>query len=115
MSRQLPASDRRWSEADARVLLADWQRSGLPMAAFARRHGFNAQRLAWWRKRLSDSLRQASLVPAGAFVPATIIDAPRPSAGATARVRLPRGVVVELTEVTAAWVASLAAALDALP
>ena len=41
-----------WREADARVVVAAWQESGETIAAFARHHGIDRQRLARWRSRL---------------------------------------------------------------
>ena len=34
-------------------MLSAWQASGLSMAVFSRRHRLTAQRVAWWRDRLS--------------------------------------------------------------
>ena len=57
----MPASHRRRSpssvtrerrgEVAGRALVAAWQASGLPQAAFARRRGISAQRLSYWRLR----------------------------------------------------------------
>lgn len=41
-----------WTAEVAREALEAWRSSGGSMAGFARRHGLNAQRLGWWRKRL---------------------------------------------------------------
>lgn len=46
------AAGRYWREADARVVLGAWRRSGEPLARFARRHGIAVQRLKRWAKRL---------------------------------------------------------------
>lgn len=42
----------RRGEAAGQALVAAWQASGLPQAAFARRRGVSAQRLSYWRLRL---------------------------------------------------------------
>ena len=42
-----------WSEAEARRVLTLWEASGESAAAFARRHGLRATRLAWWSRRLA--------------------------------------------------------------
>lgn len=42
----------RWRESDARVVLRKFERSGLTLAAFAKREGLNRQRLHLWRRRL---------------------------------------------------------------
>jgi len=43
---------RRWTEAEARVIVEAQRRSGVSLAAFARRHRMSAQRLYDWRRRL---------------------------------------------------------------
>ena len=43
----------RRGEVAGRALVAAWQASGLPQAAFARRRGVSAQRLSYWRLRLA--------------------------------------------------------------
>src|SRR5678815_785116 len=40
-----------WTESDARRVLAEWERCGHTLEAFARSRGLVPQRLAWWRKR----------------------------------------------------------------
>lgn len=42
----------RWGEAEARVVVSAWRRSGKSMAAFAREHGLVAQRLSRWSRRV---------------------------------------------------------------
>ncbi len=44
---------KQWRPDDARRVLDEVARSGLSMTAFARRHGFNVQRIAWWKKQLA--------------------------------------------------------------
>jgi len=41
-----------WSEQEAREALSAAARSGLSLAAFARRHGLNDNQLYWWHMRL---------------------------------------------------------------
>jgi transposase-like protein len=43
---------RRWTEEEARQALADFDRSGLGIVAFAIREGLTPQRLGRWRRRL---------------------------------------------------------------
>lgn len=109
MARRPSAAPRRtqWTEADARRVLAQWQRSGDTLEAFARSRGLVPQRLAWWKKRLRISPLKAST--ALTLVPATVIgDAPEGSAGTAAMIRLPHGIVIELEGASPAWVAALA-------
>jgi transposase-like protein len=42
----------RSGDEDARMILDEWPLSGSSIAAFARKHGVNAARLYWWKKRL---------------------------------------------------------------
>jgi hypothetical protein len=58
--RSSPTSRQQWTEADARRVLADWERSGITLEAFARSRGLVPQRLAWWRKRLRAATLQRS-------------------------------------------------------
>lgn len=54
---------RRWIMTDARVVVEAHRRSGLSLAAFARRHGLSLQRLYDWRRRLDVAPR---------FLPVTV-------------------------------------------
>jgi len=45
---------RRWSESEAREVLASLERSGQTMAAFAAEHGLDVQRLYYWRRRVAE-------------------------------------------------------------
>ena len=42
----------RWSAADAQTIFSAWEESKLPATEFAGKHGFDVQRLYWWRRRL---------------------------------------------------------------
>ena len=42
----------RWSAEDARMIFSAWEESKLPATEFAGKHGFDVQRLYWWRRRL---------------------------------------------------------------
>jgi transposase-like protein len=50
-----------WGEHEARAALAELVQSGESIAGFARRRGVSAQRIYYWKKRLSEA-------PAPAFV-----------------------------------------------
>lgn len=47
--------DKRWTVEEAEEVLAAWSSDGESIAGFAREHGLQAQRLQYWRKRLSKS------------------------------------------------------------
>ena len=47
-------SPRRWSAADARLVLEAQARSGLSMRGFAEREGLDEQRLQRWSRRLAE-------------------------------------------------------------
>jgi len=101
-------SRRHWSAAQAGGTLKAWRRSGLSLAAFARRQGVNAERLRWWRKRLGTAEGKG---PALAFIPAVLSGKRSPVV-----VRLPRGGEVEAADVTAVparWLAEVVRALEA--
>ena len=98
------ASPRRhWTEADARRVLAEWERSGDSLEAFARSRGLVPQRLAWWKKRLRAARPETST--ALTFVPAAVTGgAPASTATPAAAIRLPHGIVNEIDGVSPAWV-----------
>lgn len=106
MAKRRSAPPRRphWTEADARRVLADWERSGDSLEAFARSRGLVPQRLAWWRKRLRAARPEASTTLT--LVPATVIGAA--IAAPAAVIRLPHGLVIEIEGASPAWVAALA-------
>jgi len=53
-SRRARARWRQWTAEEARRALEAWRVSGLPLATFARRRGLCAERVRWWRLRVSD-------------------------------------------------------------
>lgn len=109
MAKRRSSSSRRthWTESDARRVLAEWERSGHTLEAFARSRGLVPQRLAWWRKRLRAS--RSETTAALTLVPATVIDATAvASAGPAAMIRLAHGIVIELDGASPSWIAALA-------
>lgn len=48
---------RRWAEADARIVVSAWQRSGKRVSEFASEYGLSSQRLVRWSERLQDGSR----------------------------------------------------------
>jgi hypothetical protein len=47
----------RWTERDAREVIAALDRSGQPVSAFAAEHGLDPQRVYLWRRRLGGAER----------------------------------------------------------
>lgn len=104
----------RWTEARARAVLDAWGRSGLTLSAFARQRGVGPQRLAWWRKRLSERSHVTSSSPVS-LVPVTLRPAPPIALGVPVAITSRGGARIEVRDpgaVTAAWVAALLVALD---
>jgi hypothetical protein len=100
----------RWTETDARRVWSEWRAVGGSLEAFARRSGFQAQRLQWWVKRLGLKDQGA---PRGSFVPVVVRQAHVDK-------RVPMAVIVddvarlevrELTTETAAWVGVMLTAM----
>src|SRR5580658_6270104 len=54
---RLPFHRPRWTEQDARDVLAALARSGKPVRVFATEHGLDPQRLYLWRRRLGGAER----------------------------------------------------------
>jgi transposase-like protein len=95
------ADGARWTESEARAALAAWRSSGETMAAFARRHDIDPQRIGWWRDRLAEPA-------SAALVPVTIANA-NLATSAVLRVRVD-GVEIEILDpecVPAQWLAQL--------
>lgn len=91
----------RWSEIEGRAAIAAWKASGDTVAAFARDHGVDPQRIGWWRKRLAEGESVAA-----ALVPVTIAA----SRMGAVRVRVD-DVEIEIVDgelVSPEWVAALA-------
>lgn len=68
MRKRLPDPEAVWTDDDARSVLAAWERTTEPLAAFAREHGFGVNRLYWWRKRFASE----SASPPPVLVPALV-------------------------------------------
>ena len=80
---------RRWTEEQARAALEALASSGEGVAAFATRHGIDAQRVHCWRRRLS---RSVTITPP-TFV--EVVPAARPMV-APFEIVLPKGEVVRV-------------------
>ena len=54
----------RWKADEAREVLAQWRRSGMSAAAFARERGLSSMRLSYWAKQLgSEPTAPVQFVP----------------------------------------------------
>jgi len=88
-------------------MLGAWSRSGLSLSAFARQQGVNAERLRWWHKRVdADEDNPRTLT----FIPAVVS-----AKGSPVVLRLPRGIEVEVADVTAVspqWLVAVVRALE---
>ena len=98
---QLPDPADTWTLDEARRILDEWKRTGGPLAAFARTHGYQARRLYWWKRQLADVARRVTLVPATIIEPATGDDLP------AVTIRLPTGVEIEVGRASASWLAAV--------
>jgi len=106
-SNRIPANAR-WTEAQAREVLAAVAASGLGVAKFAERHGVQAQRIYLWRRKLGPTDKQLARRPMFVEV------APRPSTPASGRYEIttPHGETLRIEgPVDAQTVRSLVAIL----
>lgn len=101
---------RQWKAGEARKVLEAWNRSGLPLATFARRRGLSAERVRWWRHRIGEwrgaGEERAQLVPVVVTEPAS----DQAGASGLVRVHAPGGVVVEIADagaVSPSWLSAL--------
>ena len=99
---------KRWSEGEARRVLAAWKKSGQSGGAFARAIGVTAQRLYWWRERLDED---GERLPTSQFVPIVVKNpAARAEGTAAIVVTTADGARLEVKEVsasTAAWIVAV--------
>lgn len=80
----------RWTASEARVILGDLERSGLPVTQFATKRGLSIERLYRWKKRLSGA-RARSTPPR--FTEVTLRP---PGRSAAIEVEFPGGVSIRL-------------------
>jgi transposase-like protein len=99
MRKSLPDPEAVWTDGDARRVLAAWERTTEPLAAFARAHGFGVNRLYWWRKRFASE--PAPLPPA--LVPALVTRAEEISVV----VRIANNVSIEIANASPRVIAEL--------
>ena len=61
-----------WGEGEAREALAELSRSGESVASYARRRGVSAQRIYYWRKRVTAKIPAFVAVPVATARPGQI-------------------------------------------
>ena len=87
----------RWSEHEARGVLAAWRKSGLSMEKFADERGFVAQRIRWWKKKLDGESAQTEKPGAMALLPVSVAaPATAPKRGEPVAVYLRGGQVLRV-------------------
>ena len=60
------AKQQRWSSEQAASILAEWKKSGLKLATFAKQRGLLPERLRWWRDKLMPEAKPKA--PAGSAI-----------------------------------------------
>lgn len=96
---------RRWQ-----AHLAAWQRSGLSQAEYCRQHGLAPADFSWWKRELAK--RGLTTPPPAPFVPVQVIARGADTTGCEVVLRNGRRLRLG-PDIDPAWVAKLAAALEA--
>ena len=105
-------SKKRWTNGEATKVIGRWQRSGLSLAEFGRKHGWDEQRLRYWAARVREGGERTKRTPLTRLIPGVVMD----SRTSLVSVTLPRGVSIEARQieaVTPEWVAAVVQALEA--
>ena len=97
----------KWNKADARRIMAEHERSGVSIHAFARTHELPAHKLYWWRNHLEEPCEPE---PAVSFAPVVVTGLGRRPA-LTVRVGALELDVHAPREVEPGWLAQLCAAV----
>lgn len=99
----------RWNEEIARKALSAHRASGLSEAAFARQHGLNAQRFAWWRRRLAGGETRLRPQPSNVrLAPAVVVATRRALVRIGGRIEIEG---IDPRELPVDWLADLVRAL----
>lgn len=64
--------NRRWTETEAREVVAELCSSGMTVEEFARRRGLDSQRLYRWRRRLAGDAARPTSASTSTFLPAKV-------------------------------------------
>jgi hypothetical protein len=91
-----------WRDADARVIVDAWRRSGQTRSAFATEHDLDPRRLRRWIARLAGSPKRAVRFHPVRVVPPPVESAPPPAGAPAVEVLLPNGYVVRVSPQIAA-------------
>ena len=111
-------NDDYWTEAHAKRLLEAHEKSGLSLAAFARREGVRARRLQWWRDRLRARSSKAEVGPRPTtFAPAVVKRAPKVvlARGGAVSIATRSGITIEIAEptrVAPSWIGAVIRELE---
>jgi hypothetical protein len=90
------AESRYWREAEARVLVEAWRRSGETLTRFARRHGVQRRRLARWVDRLEGAPGKAVRFHRVRLVDYRQVDPERDRSGAAIEIQFGGGRLVRV-------------------
>lgn len=101
---------RRWTRRDGMKVMAAVEASGDSMAAFARSHGLQVERLRRWRRRLARPVRNREAVE---FAPVVLPSAWQPSSPAALEVAVGLATVRVPADFDAQHLQRLVAALAA--
>ncbi len=94
--------ERRWTAADARVILEAQARSGMSLSAFARRHGLSDKRIYSWRKQLS-TMPESKPSPEVSFAPVVVTGAGNAAVAMVVRAGEMEVEVIDPSRVDPAW------------
>jgi transposase-like protein len=115
---------RPWTAEEGRQVIKAWSKSGLTVAAFARKTGLKQGRVYWWREHLGTVPEAANAIDVREepppFLPVVLRDALTQPLGMSVPVAVcTRGglriEVAALGAVSAAWVASLVRSVEEVP
>lgn len=87
------APRREWAETEARAWYAQWRASGLSVPAFARQHGFSADRFYRWRRKFEAATAPA---PTPAVLPLVAVSPRTPATPAGFELACGRGRVLRI-------------------